>query len=262
MSDSSPWSFSLTREDILARRVKRAEIMGEIETLQKQLAEEDRWLEAVKLIVPASLLAGIEEAIEGAQEGSERSSIWREAAIEALLSANRGMLPKELAQFIKEHGSNDAKDRIVRNPNGLYNALSRMVRDDQVIKLGDKFYLPGLYHALERSGELEDDADDRSMLGVGAFILSLFSESDRFLPRDIISKMREHEEYAERIEGNPQYGYSAIARLVRQRRLEKDGSHYLLPLKKNEPVDVSPSSGSDAELVNTVESLPGFLRGR
>src|SRR5690349_3854931 len=79
LPESVPWSFSLTREDILARRATRDKIAAQIEELQQKLAEEDRWFEAVRLIVPPSLISGIEEAIEGAREGPERVSIWRDA---------------------------------------------------------------------------------------------------------------------------------------------------------------------------------------
>lgn len=249
MSDSPPWSFSLTREDILARRSKRAQIASEIEVLQRQLAEEDRWFEAVRLIVPPSLLSGLEETIEGAQEGPERVSVWRQAINQALDSATSGMLPKDIGLFIKEQGTSEAKERIIRNPNGLYNTLARMHHERQVIKYADRFYRPSLYDELAHKGELDDDADGRGVSGVSAYILSLFGDWDQYLPRDIISKLREHPEYSERIENNPQYGYSAIARLVRQGRLEKDGAHYTLPLKENEPDDVSASAGSDATSV-------------
>lgn len=257
MAESSPWSFSLTREEILARRTKRAEIAGELEKLQHQLAEEDRWYEAVKLIVPPHLLLGVEEAINGAQEGPEKVSIWRQAVSEALGAATHGMLPREIAASIKEQGSYEAKERIVRNPNGLYNALSRMLSDGQVFKHGDKFYRLGLYQELIHKGELDEDADERSTLGVGAFILSFIGEWDSLLPREIIAKLRESDEYAERIEQNPQYGYSAIARLVRQGRLVKDGAYYRLPHKENEPHDGGTSHGSDADSVGARSGVFG-----
>lgn len=246
VAESSPWSFSLTREDILARKMKREQIAEELEKLQRQLEAEDKWFEAIKLIVPHDLLSSIEEAVAGAKEGPEKVSIWRQAVADALAAADFGMLPKDVALFIKEHGSAEAKERIVRNPNGVYNALYRMHKDGQIVRHGDKFYRIDLYEDLLASGELDDDADDRGSSGVNAFILSLVGEWDRVLPRDVIAKLREHEEYSKRVERNPQYGYSALARLVRQGRLEKDGAYYSRTLKKNEPSDVPASNGSDA----------------
>lgn len=246
MAESSPWSFSLTREDILARKMKREQIAEEIEKLQRLLEAEDRWFEAIRLIVPHDLLAGIRDVVAEEKEGTEKASVWRDAVMSALAGASSGMLPRDVALFIKEQGTADAKDKIARNPNGIYNALNRLLGDGQIVRHGDKFYRSDLYEELSANGELEDDADEHGLTGVNAFILSLIGEWDKVPPREVISKLREHPEYSKRVERNPQYGYSALARLVRQGRLEKDGAYYSRTLKKNEPSDGGTSDGSDA----------------
>ncbi|MCJ2078057.1 hypothetical protein MKK68_20820 [Methylobacterium sp. E-016] len=248
MAESSPWSFSLTREDILARRLKREEIVAEVEALQQKLADEDRWYEAVRLIAPRSLIQGIEEAIEGAREGPERASIWRDVISDAFKAVTAGLQPRDIVQYIREAGPVEAKDRLIRNPNGIYNALSRMVQDNRLVKHGDKFYLPEVFKHLSEKGEIDEDAEGHPTSGVTAVILSYFDDSSRMLPRDVMSRLRQHEEYAARLDRNPQYGYSAINRLIRQQRLKKDGAFYVLPSYKNEPHDAGASHGSDAEL--------------
>lgn len=247
MAESAPWSFSLTREDILARKAKRDQIADQIQALQQKLAAEDRWLEAVRLIVPADFLSGIIEASDREADGAERSSVWRQAVMEALESATSGLLPKDIALFIKENGSPEAKEKIVRNPNGLYNALSRLHNDAHIVKHGDRFYRHSLYEELAGADTIDEDAGFVGMKGSNRFIYNAIRENGELPPKTIIEMLRGSAEFGERQQGNPQYGYSAIQRLVRQGVIEKNAlGCYQLVSKENEPSDVSPSNGSDA----------------
>lgn len=248
MAESSPWSFSLTREDILARKMRREQIAEEIEKLQRQLEAEDKWFEAVKLIVPHDLLSGIEDAIEGAKEGPEKVSVWRQAVMDALTAAKSGMLPRDIALFIKEHGSLEAKERIIRNPNGLYNILSRLHNEAHIVKHGDKFYRHSLFEELSAADAIDEDAGFTGLKGSNLFIYNAIKDNGELPPKTIIEMLRGSAEFGERQQGNPQYGYSAIQRLVRQGAIEKNAlGCYQIVSKENEPSDVSPSNGSDAD---------------
>ncbi|MCJ2061481.1 hypothetical protein MKK63_01975 [Methylobacterium sp. J-088] len=237
----------MTREDILARKAKRDQIAEQIDTLQQKLAAEDRWLDAVRLIVPAHFLSGIVEASDKEGDGTERSSVWRQAVMEALDAATTGMLPKDIALFIRENGGLEAKDKITRNPNGLYNALNRLHNDAQITKHGDKFYRHSLFEELSAADTIDEDAGFSGLKGSNLFIFNAIRENGELAPRSIIEMLRESDEFGERQSGNPQYGYSAIQRLVRQGVIEKTGlGCYKLVSKENEPSDVPASNGSDA----------------
>ena len=247
MSHPLDWSFSLNREDISRRIARRDQISDEIAKLQSELEAETKWLEAISLILPPPFAASLglgQSNNEGAERGS--NSVWRRAAEAVLNDAPRGLLPKEIAQIIREEGEAEAKERIARNPNGLYNILSKMLEDGQVIKHRDKFYSSQLYDALSKSGEIEEDADETGMTGVNAAIYGLINLHGPLPPKTIMEALRNHEEFKQRVGKNPQYGYSAIARLVRQGHIEKFGDRYRLRSQENGASDVSPSNAPDA----------------
>ncbi|GJD84334.1 hypothetical protein HPGCJGGD_2210 [Methylobacterium haplocladii] len=246
MSESSSWNFSLTREEILRRRVERDEIAAEIGRLQSKLEQEDRWFEAISLILPAQFKATLFSIMPASDGGEATRSVWRRAIEPVISAATRGLLPKEIAQGIRDGDNEEVKERLARNPNGLYAALERMEDDGQVVRHADKVYSAALYDALSQSGDLDDDADESGLTGVGLFIAKFILENGPIRPKTLMEALRNNDEFVERVTKNPQYGYSALSRLVRQGRLVKDGALYAVPSQKNGPSGVSPPNGPDA----------------
>ncbi len=244
--ESSPWSFQLTREDILARIAKRDELTRQIASLQRDLEAEDRWLEAISLILPPAFRATLPSAASGS-ESSDTRSVWRRAIEPVLASATRGLLLREIAHGIREEGDDEAKERIARNPNGMYAAIDRMLEDGSAVRFRDKIYSKSLFAALKDSGDLEDDADESGLTGANLYIVHGLSIFGPMVPKQIIELMKEDKTLAAKIAGNPQYGYSTIARLVRQGHIRKgsDG-RYRLSADENESSDVPASDDSDA----------------
>ncbi|MFF8802266.1 MULTISPECIES: hypothetical protein [unclassified Methylobacterium] len=244
MSDSS-WSFSLNREEILRRKAGRDRMVEQITELQRQLEAEDKWFEAISIILPPALRATLGLNL-APSEANETRSEWRRAIEPVIMAATRGLLPREIAQGIRDGTDESAKERLARNPNGIYAALDRMIDDGQVVRHNDKIYSSALYEALSSDGEIEDDLDESGLSGVNGFIVEIVKDYGPCAPRNIMQALREDPNYKPKIEKNPQYGYSALARLARQGHLIKDGSLYALPSKKNEPNDAGASNGSDA----------------
>lgn len=245
MSDSSSWSFSLKREDIVLRKTRRDQLAEQIINLQRELEDEDRWFEAISLILPPAMRATLSSVLPST-EGNEPRSAWRRSIEPVITAATRGLLPREIAQGIRESDDEAGKDRLARNPNGLYAAIDRMIDDGQLVRHGDRLYTTALYDALSRNGDLDDDADDNALTGVNSFIYNLINLHGPMPPKTIMEALRGSEDFQAKIAKNPQYGYSAIARLVRQGHLAKDGGNYRLPSQKNEPRGAGASHGSDA----------------
>ncbi|MEA1834665.1 hypothetical protein U8607_21460 [Methylobacterium durans] len=250
----------MTREDVLARRERRGEILAQIERLQTQIQDIDRWLEAVALIAPDDFLADVLPPNPSSKENADRASVWRQAVEDALGVAERGMLPRDLAAYIRDHGSVEAREKINRNPNGLYNMLARMLDEGLAAKVGDKFYSPALLSKLTESGEINEDAYSDSATGTKAIFIKAFEHHGMMSPKSLMEILRSDPEVGPKLKANPQYGYSTLARLVRQGLLIKEGSIYKLPLKENEPSSVGSLDGSDAELEEEESGLPAFLR--
>lgn len=244
MTDPSLWSFKLTREDVLARMARREQLAAQITSLQGELEAEDRWLEAISLILPPAFKATLPGA--GHAEANETRSVWRRAVEPIIATATRGLLPREVAQSLKESGDEEIKERMARNPNGMYAAIDRLVEDGQAVRHRDKVYSKALFDALRESGELDDDTDEGGLSGSNLYIYNGLKTFGAMFPRQIIDMMKEDETFAAKIASNPQYGYSAIARLVRQGHIQKgmDG-RYRLSSNENEPSDVSASNGSE-----------------
>jgi hypothetical protein len=246
VADTSPWSFSLTREDILARKAKRDRIADELERLQQQLESEDKWFEAISLILPPAFLATL-PGVSSASEPTDTRSVWRRAVESVVAAATRGLLPREVAQGIREGGDAEAKERLTRNPNGVYSAIERLIEDGSAIRYRDKIYSKSVFEILKANGELDDDAEEGGLVGANLYIVNGLKTFGPMIPKQIIDLMKEDETFAAKIAGNPQYGYSTIARLVRKGHIQKDADgRYRLSSKENEPSDVSPSNGSDA----------------
>jgi hypothetical protein len=236
----------LNREDILARLSKRAQLQSQIAALQSELEAEEKWFEAISLILPPAFMATIRAAEAGNSDASDSRSAWRRAVEAVVSAATRGLLPKEIAQGIRESGDAEARERISRNPNGIYAAIERMAEDGQIVRYRDKIYSVALHSVLSQNGELDDDADGDSLGSVNTYIINGLNMFGPMAPKTIMKMMKEDETLAARIAKNPQYGYSALSRLVRHGQIQKgsDGK-YRLPSNENEPFDAPPSNGSD-----------------
>ncbi len=246
MADQSAWVFSLTREDVLARLAKRDEIVREIEQLQKKLSDEDLWLEALTRILPPELTRGLGVSIGRRSEDAEKSQTWHDVAMFALKPAIKGMLPREIVSYIRDFGTPDIIAKLDGNPNGIYLGLAKLVDDGRIKKVSDKYYTDDLYHRLLRDGALDDDAQSGGSDVRSAF-LSIFRGLKSVPPKTVAEILRSNPEMAAKMDANPQYVYSTLARLAKQGHLVKDGAFYSLPSKENEPASVPAPAGSDAE---------------
>ena len=255
MSHAPASIFSLTREDILARKAARDQVEAHINALRLKLDEHDRWFQALALIVPAEFLSGIWQSPVSDEAVPEHRSIWKAAIESAFQKYRRGLAPREIATFIREDGTTEARERLAGNPNGLYAPLSRMVADGQLVKHGERFYRADVYEELAAQGELEDEIEG-PMTGSNLFIYNALKENSPLPPRTIIEMMRGSKEFGPRLEANAQYGYSAIQRLVKQGLIERDSSgSYRLASKENGASDVPASDAPEAGLEDETSKL-------
>lgn len=243
------WTFSLTREDILARKALRDEVEAQITALQIKLGEHDKYLAALALILPPEFLDGLVPSVASSDEGTaEHRSIWKAAIETAFQDQRQGFLPREIATFIREHGSADVRERIARNSNGLYAPLSRMVNDGLLVKHGEKFYRPDVYAELEARGELEEDNAEDRLSGSSLLVYNGLNTFGPMEPKRIIDLMREDAPTAAKIANNHQYPYKVIQRLAFRGYIKKglDGRYRLPAPQENGAPDVSPSNAPDA----------------
>jgi hypothetical protein len=141
------------------------------------------------------------------------------------------MFPKDISQGIRERGG-PAKERLERNPNGIYNALKRMVEDGHIVRVGERVYTVGLFNALKQAGKLEEEDDDEQF-SIAEAILGIVARGEVLTAAQIIRKLRENPIALDKMRRNPQYSYAAMSRLVSKGQLIKDGPHsYRRPTTK------------------------------
>lgn len=108
------------------------------------------------------------------------------------------MLPRDIALFIKERGSPEAKESIHRNPNGLYNALSRLHNDSLIVKRGDKFYRHGPYEDLSSTDVIDENAGLSALKGSNFSIVDAIKKHGEITPKTITEMPRGSAEFEER----------------------------------------------------------------
>lgn len=213
-----PPSISLSAADVQAWRDECVQIEGRIEQLSEKLQGLKQKIAAAEILLPQTA-NGVPDT------GTESIKNWIDLVLFALGKADGGRTQRYILEFGK---NTPLADRIKRTPNGLYNAVSRLVGRGQVVRHGDLFYLPQLWAAIE-AGDAADNPESSlsTTKTMAEAIFDVLSDGKPREPKAIFASIQD-EGVAEKLRRNPQYGYTVLGRLSATGQIEKSDGHYSL----------------------------------
>lgn len=250
MVDSLPSIFSLPHEEIQRRRARRLVITQQISSLEKEMADIDRWMAALSVIFPWAFSdedAGDAPPNQGtSEEADEGNSFWRQTVLAEMCRASSGMTPRDIAQAISNGSDEDAKQRLRDNPNGHYNAINRLLSKKVIVKHNSKYYTKELFSSLSDE-DLNKDNQQVDHEGMPGFILRSLSDHKQLKPDDFHRIAREDPVYSIALAKTPGIVYSALSRMVKRNQLVRVGAYYALPTP-TDPSDIDASDGTETGL--------------
>ncbi len=121
--------------------------------------------------------------------------------------------------------------RASANPNGLYNAITRLIARGDIIRDNDLLYLPLLWHAI-KAGQTEDVREaGTGVPGLRNSVLELMADGKWRAARDVFSELPDSA--GKQAKKNPQYGYTVLSRLAKGGELERRNGMYRIPGSKD-----------------------------
>lgn len=234
----------LTKEQVEAWVVERADVARQHSILGARLDELDRKLAAVELLLPSAMSASLLRP-ETVRPRSEAS--FTELTLEVLASGPRGFLPHEVRTVLIDDP--EVSERARKSANGVTNALSRLLSIDKVIKRGGRYYLPETLERIE-SGELMEETPSEDSTSFNQLMHNVMRAHGRpFTAREAMSVGVGNPEVAEKLEGQRSRIYSWLSREVYRGKLIKSGDVYSYPNENGAP-EGAPDAGEGATSPN------------
>lgn len=190
--------------------------------IEARLDELNRLIAAIELILPPEVLAGVARD----EKSGEPSKIDLPSWIRSfLIAANEIVAYRDLmiAAERSEFG-----DRVRRNANSVYNTVSRMVDRGEIKRQGKALIATDVYDRLMTKGvdpfagyEEEEAAPD-----IVKKIIAGRSVGNEMSTSDMTQAIRAHHTLGQKIQRNPQYGYTVLARMVKRGQLGRNDAGY------------------------------------
>lgn len=214
----------LTVEDVRRWREERDALRTHIAELQEKLESTEGKLQFVeRLLGPARLAQLFPELTEEADPQS--ASDWVRLTTR---NAGKPLSPRDL---IKAALDSPLKDRVRRNTNTIYNAISRLVDRGELLRLGTLVIDPDVEVHLRAIGQnpLSLLPLSEKLKGAPAVVHELLLRHPQgVVARELMDEMRAHAHLKEKLTRNPQYGYTVLSRMVQRGQLAREGSLYKL----------------------------------
>ena len=200
------------RDECVVIEARIAQLSAKIQELKQKIA-------AAEFLLPA-MAPGAQTA------GADSIKNWTDLVLFALEKADGGRTQRYMLEF----GQNTPMaDRIKRSPNGLYNAVSRLLGRREIVRHGDLFYLPQAWEAIQ-AGDIVDNPEPfpQSAKTTKEAIFDLLADGTPRSPKEIFDAIT-NEDVAARLRRNPQYGYTLLGRMYALKQLEKRDGLYTIP---------------------------------
>jgi len=239
MSDHSN-SLTLPAADVHRWLAERARLEEQIREINDRLA-------AVGKLFPSFDLSAFATAQVTQQQASTieitERTLWTDFVTFALSKANGGRTQR----WMLEQGKGTRlAERIERSPNGLYNAVARMLGRGDLIREGDLFYLPALWNAIKSgaTADIPDEGEEEPTFA--SVVMGLMADGKPRVAGQVIAHLHTHPVTSDSVKRNANYAYTVLNRLVKQKHLQKLGSEYALPQEADEPHNGISVGGSRA----------------
>lgn len=222
----------LTAEQVASWVSERSDVARQYSALGERLADLDKKLAAVELLLP-SALAGALLHPENTRPRAEAS--FTELAMEVLSHATRGLAPNEVRNILI--ADPEVGDRAQASHNGVTNALSRLLAIKKVVKKNRRYYLPETLANIE-SGETVEDVSVSNTGSFNATMHLLMQKSGKpFTAKEALLEGKGHPPTAEKISDQPSRVYSWLSREVAKGKLIKTADVYTYPNENRAPAE-------------------------
>lgn len=199
---------------------EHARLSADIAALEEKRDALQKRIEAVKM------LFGSGAAPDIGDEGGGQTVIGFVSSF--LADKKAGVTLAEVGEAIE--GSALA-EKYYRNRNALYTAVSRLTERNEIIRHGKLLYTPTTF-ARVANGELPDpryESGGEEITVPDLILAALRSAGKALSPGAILDEVRKNDAAAEKMQRNPQYGYTVLGRMNRRGQIEKRGKLYALP---------------------------------
>lgn len=216
-------SVLLTIDGARAWLKERDEAQVEIERLKGVVDEMNRRLAVVDLLLTPEARAALygSRSERPAEQKYEAPQYIRDYLLKAGGVVSLRDLIADAAQR-PEFGA-----RVLRNPNAIYNPVSRLVARGDVIRVGKGLIAREVYDARVAAGE--DVMGDHQEAEPGPVIVNRIlsrAHPATLSSQEMTAAMKAEPGLRERIERNPQYGYTLLGRMVKRGEIGRNEFGY------------------------------------
>lgn len=240
-SDSLPL---LSRADLAKWLRRHAEICDLESALLQEKKDIEGRLSLVERLIGKSINEIMGAPSMGAQEdllGEEApkpplpqkedgDATWLDIVRDVLKAVGHGMSPAEVAEEIR--GSVYA-DRLRENPNGHYNALNKLMGRNEITKVGELYYDPGVIQKYKDAGleipsvsSYQKKTPGRQSANENQIILVVSENPNGIAGVDIMRRLKTMENVTPAAKTNPNFIYNILKRLTEKEQIRKEGTLY------------------------------------
>ena len=208
----------LTVGDVIAWKEERERVHAQISELQQTLDDLDKRLAFVDLFLTPSqkldLMAST--AAEDAIPDQNLTAFIKHT----LKEAGRGMNLKEIGEVVK---NSVFADRYSRNANSLYNSVSRLTDREEIVRVGNFRFDKEIYDFMKQQG-IDPMANIESIPKKNTpqiIAMIVRSHPEGISTANILRELRTFPDMLEKLDRNPQYGYTVLSRMTKRGQITR-----------------------------------------
>jgi hypothetical protein len=211
----------LTTADVLKWKADRDDLVQQIAALQEKLGVIDRRLSILDAILsPSARAALLGEAYSDPPKPKNDLHVWLR---ERLRSAGT---PLTLREIIEELKNSEFAERISRNPNSVYNAVSRMADRGEIKRAGKAIVSSEVFDRLIAAGQDPFVGQEEPETAPDIIQKILRDSPTPMTTAEIMQIIRSDSTLGPKLARNPQYGYTVLGRMLKRGQIGRDGNAY------------------------------------
>lgn len=211
----------LTTGDVRKWKAERDDIVEQIVALQKRLEDIDRRMSILDTILSPSARVALFGVSHKEEPKPKRDlHVWMR---EYLQSVGAAVTLRDLAEELK---NSEFAGRVSRNPNSIYNAVSRMAERGEIKRSGKAVVSSEVFERLVAAGQ-DPFAGHEEEEAAPDIIRKILRDSPKPLTTaEIMQVIRSDPTLGPKLARNPQYGYTVLGRMVKRGEIGRDERGY------------------------------------
>ncbi|WP_380785208.1 hypothetical protein [Sphingomonas sp. R86521] len=226
---TAPPESLLTISKVREWKVERDIVAAKVAVLSETLTELDGKLQAVSEMFPDLDVEKIAAPVTAKALALENPKTWPDLVLSILSKATGPQTMHSLKASIAE---TEFAERLARNANGFYNAVSRLTSRGEIERVGDTFYSLDFRERVEAGGigiSALEMAQDTRKPTTPELVLETLTGQGYLTPKQIVDRLKGNEDFDEKIARNPQYLYTVLGRMVARNGVVKNNGKYATP---------------------------------